>query len=247
MGFPTPFPEPDSPELQRFAVSSSGEIVSLLYALQETAVPLNAYVDTGALLGVVTLNWVGVADGQLVFKAQADEGLSGRLIGAPLATFVGFDHAGKVQFDAAPVPRRAVGGREFTTSIPEQLFRLQRRSAARVRLDGAKAAICRIPVPGGTGEREALCVLDIGAGGIAVLAYPKRFEVVIGAEIDECRLDLPGVGGATVSLRVRHLGPQSDEGQARYCGFEFVRMTPGLQSMLAEYFEGQFDPLRSAG
>ena len=154
---------------------------------------------------------------------------------------------GKVQFDAAPVPRRAVGGREFTTSIPEQLFRLQRRSAARVRLDGAKAAICRIPVPGGTGEREALCVLDIGAGGIAVLAYPKRFEAVIGAEIDECRLDLPGVGGATVSLRVRHLGPQSDEGQVRYCGFEFVRMTPGLQSMLAKYFEDHFDPLRPAG
>ena len=116
-----------------------------------------------------------------------------------------------------------------------------------MRLDGAKAAICRIPVPGGTGEREALCVLDIGTGGIAVLAYPQWFEAVIGAEIDECRLDLPGVGGATVSLRVRHLGPQSDEGQVRYCGFEFVRMTPGLQSMLATYVEDQFDPLRSAG
>src|SRR5512139_4071845 len=128
MGFPTPFPEPHSPELQRFAVSSSGEIVSLLCALQETAVPLSAYTDTGALIGVVTLHWVDAADGQLVFKAPADEGLSGRLIGAPLATFVGFDHAGKVQFGAVPVSRRAGGGREFTTPIPEQLFRLQRRS-----------------------------------------------------------------------------------------------------------------------
>ena len=247
MGFPTPFPEPDSPELQRFAVSSSAEIVSRLRALQETAVPLNAYVDTGALIGVVTIQRVDAAAGQLVFKAPADEGLSGRLVGAALATFVGFDHAGKVQFGATPFPRRAGGGAEFTTPIPDQLFRLQRRSAARVRLEGAKAAICRIPVPGGTGEREALCVLDIGTGGIAVLAYPQWFEAVIGAEIDECRLDLPGVGGATVSLRVRHLGPQPDEGQAPCCGFEFVRMTPGLRSMLAEYFEGQFDPLRSAG
>ena len=102
-------------------------------------------------------------------------------------------------------------------------------------------------MPGGTGEPEALCVLDISAGGIALLAYPKRFEAVIGAEIDKCRLDLPGVGGATVSLRVRHLGPQPDEGQARCCGFEFVRMTPGLQSMLAKYFEDHFDPLRPAG
>ena len=246
MGFPAPFPEPDSPELQRFAVFSSDEIVSRLRALQEAAVPLNAFVDPGALVGVVTLRRVDAAARQLVFAAPADEGLRGRLVGAPLTTFVGFDDAGKVQFGAAPVPRRAGGG-EFTTPIPDQLFRLQRRSAARVRLEGAKAAVCRIPVPGGTGEREALRLLDIGAGGVAVLAYPERFEPIIGAEIDDCRLDLPGVGGATVSLRVRHLGPQSGDGRERCCGCEFVRMAPGLQSMLATYVEDRLGSLRAAG
>jgi hypothetical protein len=195
---------------------------------------------------VVTLQRVDAAAGKLVFTAPADEGLRGRLVGAPLATFVGFDYAGKVQFGAAPAPRRAVGG-EFTTLIPDQLFRLQRRSAARVRLEGAKPALCRIPVPGGTGEREALRVLDIGTGGIAVLAYPKRCELVVGAEIDDCRLDLPGVGGATVSLRVRHLGPPSAEGQAQYCGCEFVRTVPGFQWMLARYVADSLGLLRAAG
>lgn len=239
MGLPTPFPEPDSPELQRFALRSPNEIVNRLWAIQKAAVPLSAFVDAGAPFGVVTLRWVDAAAGELVFAAPTDESLRSRLMSSPLATFVGFDEAGKVQFGATPMHGRVDGGGEFKTPIPEQLLSLQRRSAARVRLKGAMAAICRIPVPGGTGEREAVRVLDIGTGGIAVLAYPKRFEPVVGAEIVGCRLDLPGVGGATVSLRVRYVGPPLGEEQVRCCGCAFLRMTPALSSMIARFVEGR--------
>ena len=68
-----------------------------------------------------------------------------------------------------------------------------------------------------------------------MLAYPERFEPVIGAEIDGCRLDLPGVGGAEVSLRVRHIDALPADERARCCGCEFVHMALALRSMLERY------------
>jgi len=236
MGMTTPFPEPDSPELERFAVRSEAEIVGLLGAMQEHGAPLSAFVDSGSPFGVVTLLHIDEAARELVFVCAADEAVFALLPVAPLVTFVGFVDSIKVQFAVAGV-RPAGGGDRSTLAvpIPAQVYRLQRRTAVRVRPETGRSAVCRIPVPGGTGEREALRVLDISTGGIAVLAYPERFEPMVGSEIDDCRLDLPGVGGAVISVRVQHVGPLPGDKLARYCGFEFVRMAPAVQSMLARF------------
>lgn len=239
MGFPTPFPEPDSPELQRYVVRSHGEIVRRLRFLREADVPLSAFVCAGEPFGVVTLQEIDEAAGKLVFSGPADGGLRRQLLDSPLATFVGFDDAGKVQF-AAPLSAVGTGhASEFTAPIPARLLRLQRRSAARMRLESARAVVCRIPVPGAAGEWEALRVLDISTGGIAVLTYPDCFKPTVGAEIDDCRLDLPGVGGAVVSLSVRHLGPQGGQSGALCCGCEFIRVSPTIQGLLSRYVRWQ--------
>ena len=236
MGFPTPFPEPDSPELQRFAVRSRAQILGRLHALQCAAVPLNAFVDADASFGVVTLRQVDEAAGELVFAGTAASGSRERLPGAPLTTFVGYDDLGKVQFTTRLAScGRGRGAQVFATPIPDLLFSLQRRGAARKRTDDTKVAVCRIPIPGGAGRWEALRVVDIGPGGFAVLTYPERFEPVLGSEINGCRLDLPGVGGATVSVRVRHLVPMAGERLGPLCGCEFVRITPALGAMISRF------------
>lgn len=239
MGFPTPFPEPDSPELRRFAVRSQNEIVNLLRYLREADVPLNAFVGAGEPFGVVTLQDIDEEVGKLIFKGTTDTGLRRQLLNSPLATFVGFDDAGKVQFAAPLAAAGTSHANEFTAPIPAQLLRLQRRSAARMRLERARAAVCRIPVPGAAGEWEALRVLDISTGGIAVLTYPERFELTVGAEIDGCQLDLAGIGGVAVSLRVRHLGPKRRDSAASCCGCEFVRIRPDIQALLARHILGR--------
>jgi len=247
MGMTTPFPEPDSPELGRFALRSLAEIVAVLRAMRDDGVPLNAFLDAGAPFGVVTILVVDEAAGQLEFAGPVDDCLRDRLRTAPLVTFVGFVDAVKVQFATAGM--HAEAGDDASTyrvPIPAELIRLQRRTAIRVRPESRRSAVCRIPLLDGTGEREALRVLDISTGGLAVLAYPERFELMVGAEIDDCRLDLPGVGGAVVSLRVRHIGPQPGDERVRCCGCEFVRMVPNVQSMLAGYFKDLVDPDQAA-
>jgi len=236
MGFPTPFPEPDSPELRRFAVRSRAEILARLYALQNAAVPLNAFRDADALLGVVTLRRVDEVAGELVFAGTAVGGSRERPPSPPPTTFVGYDDLGKVQFATRPATCGG-GDHVFATPIPGLLFSLQRRGAARIRVDDTKVAVCRIPVPGSAGEWEALRVLDISTVGMAVLTHPERFEPAVGSEIGNCRLDLPGVGGAAISVRVRHLGTPLGEEAARCCGCEFLRMTPALSSMISRFIE----------
>jgi c-di-GMP-binding flagellar brake protein YcgR len=236
MGFPTPFPEPDSLELQRFALSSLSEIVSRLRTLKAAAVPLNAYVGGGVPLAVVTLQDVDEVAGKLVFEGPADKHLREQLLNSPHANFVCFDEAGKVQFAAATLPDR-IGDREFVTLMPNQLFSLHRRSAARMRLQSARTAVCRIPLPGIAGKWETLRLLDISTGGIAVLTHPARIELTVGAEIHGCRLDLPGVGGAVVSLRVRRVWDEGGDGAALRCGCEFARIQPAFRALLARQTE----------
>jgi c-di-GMP-binding flagellar brake protein YcgR len=241
MGLSSPFPEPESPELDRYAICTDADRVGLLRAMQVQGIALNAYVEPDGPIGVVRLLEVDPDAGRLVLAGPPEETLRGPLLAAERLTFVGFVDGVKLQFTS---PRPGASGRgagaSFTIPVPQRLLRLERRATARLRAEDGRAAVCRIPLPGGQGERETLRVLDVGAGGIALLAYPARFEPEVGAEFDDCHLDLPGVGGATVSLRVRHLAMQQDgDRQATCCGCEFVRMTPGVQGMLARFAIGR--------
>jgi len=250
MGIATPFPEPDSEELRRNAVRSLPEVCELLCTIHERAVRLNVFLDAGSAFEVVQLLGVDEAGGTLLLESPADDVARHRLLAAPRLTLVGFVDAVKVQFSVSGVAAASHAGRPaLTTSIPAQLIRLQRRAAVRVGPEAVRGAVCRVPLGGEAGEHEVLQVLDISTGGLAVLTYPERFEPVVGAEVNDCRLDLPGVGGTVVSLRVRHIGRRPVDDEARFCGCEFVSMAPAVRSMVERYVarcEGSMRSCRSA-
>jgi c-di-GMP-binding flagellar brake protein YcgR len=237
MGLSSPFPEPESPELDRYAVGADVDRAALLRAIEAQGIALNAFVEPDGPIGVVRLLEVDLGAGRLVLAGPSEEALRSQLLRAERLTFVCFVDEVKVQFASLRPSASGQGAAaSFVVPVPRRLLRLERRATARVRAEGGPAAVCRIPLPGGQGERETLRVLDVSAGGIALLAYPARFEPEVGAEFEDCHLDLPGVGGATVGLRVRHVAMQQDgDRQAKCCGCEFVRMTPGLQRMLARF------------
>ena len=240
MGLSSPFPEPESPELDRYAVCADADRAGLLREMLAQGVPLNAFIEPGGPVGVVRLLEVDLDAGRLVLAGPPEEALRSQLMRAERLTFVGFVDEVKVQFASLrPSASERDAAASFAVPLPRRLLRLERRATARVRAEDGRAAVCRIPLPGGQAERETLRVLDVSAGGIALLAYPARFEPEVGAEFEDCHLDLPGVGGATVALRVRHVVIQDGDRQAKCCGCEFLRMTPGLQGMLARYAAGR--------
>jgi c-di-GMP-binding flagellar brake protein YcgR len=231
----SPFPEPESPELERFTVYSRVEIAGMLRAMRDACVLATAYFDGDPGFGVTTLLAVDESAGTLVFDNLSIDAAQRRLMNSKKITFVGFVDSIKLQFTAAGARAATFEGKPaFAVALPAQVIRLQRRDSFRVRPPLSKPAICRVPL-GDTGEFEKLRVLDISIGGLAVLTYPERIDVAAGTVIEDCQLDLPGVGGTAVSLRVRHVDPLPRDEKARRCGCEFVQMAPAAQLMLARY------------
>jgi c-di-GMP-binding flagellar brake protein YcgR len=236
MGMTSPFPEPDSPDLERYMVYSRAEIVGMLRNLRDACVLVTAYFDADPGFGVTTLLGVDDASGTLVFDNLSVEVSQRRLLASPKVTFVGFVDAIKVQFSGHGA--RAIkyeGKPAFAVPLPDHALRLQRRDAFRVRPPLSKPATCRVPLATEAGHFEGLRVLDISIGGLAVLTYPEQFDLSAGMTIEGCQLDLPGVGGTSVNLRVRHIDPLPRDEKARRCGCEFVNMAPATQLMLARY------------
>jgi len=236
MGMTSPFPEPESPELERFRVYSRAEIVGMLRSLRDACVLLTAYFDAEPDFGVTTLLAVDESRGVVVFDELPVEVAQRRLMAAPKVTFVGFFDAIKVQFAASGQKVTTFEGKPaFSVPLPEDVLRLQRRDAFRVRPPMSKPATCRLPLGQASRQFEALRVLDISIGGLAVLTYPEKIDLSAGMTVEGCQLDLPGVGGASVSLRVRHVEPVPRDKKARRCRCEFVNMAPAMQLMLARY------------
>lgn len=236
MGMTSPFPEPDSPELERFSVYSRVEIVGMLRSLREAGVLVTAYFNADPGFGVTTLLQVNEAGGTLVFDNLSDEVAQRRLLAAPAVTLVGFIEAIKLQFKVTGArPVTFEDQPAFAVALPRQVLRLQRREAFRVRPPLSKAATCRVPFGDVGGQYEALRVLDISVGGLAVLTYPEKFDVAAGTVIEACQLDLPGVGGFSVGLRVCHVDVLPRDEKARRCGCEFVQLAPAARLTLQRY------------
>ncbi|MCS6945804.1 MAG: flagellar regulator YcgR PilZN domain-containing protein [Sutterellaceae bacterium] len=236
MGMTTPYPEPDSPELERFNVYAKVEIVSLLKQLSEEGVLMTAYFDAEPGFAVTMVLAVNADFEEVIFDAAADALAHKRLLASRHIVFVGFlDHV-KVQFVAHLAEATQYQSRPaFRVRLPDSVLRLQRRDFFRVRPPLSKPAKCLVPHCEDSKQYEALRVLDLSVGGLAVLTYPEKFELPVGRVIEHCYLDLPGVGSITVSLHVRHVDPLPKDDKARRCGCEFVDMPPAARVTLQRY------------
>lgn len=252
----TPFPEPESPELERFTVYSRAEIALLLRQVLDTGTYVTAYFDADPGFAVTRLLAVDAEFEEVVMEDAADAAVRPRLLDARHITFVAFlDHV-KLQFSARRIADAVFDGRgALRIRFPSELLRLQRRDFYRVQPPQEKPAKCLVPYTeaqsgngngahGANGANghgndtrryESLRVVDISVGGLAVLAHPRQFELPIGRIIEDCFIDLPGVGSFAVSLIVRHADPATSEPRTRRCGCEFVDMPPATRVMLQRY------------
>lgn len=232
----SPFPEPESPELERFAVYSKVEIAAMLRQLRDEGVLVTAYFDGAPGFAVTVVLDVNEDFDEVIFDNASDERAQKRLLASKRIVFVGFlDHV-KIQFVAPLAAACACPSRPaFRIRLPDQVLRLQRREFFRVRPPLSRPATCLVPNGEGSKQYESLRVLDVSVGGLAVLTYPETFELPTGKVVENCVLDLPGVGSVAVSLNVRHVDPLPKDDKARRCGCEFVDMAPQAHLMLQRY------------
>lgn len=224
MSLITPFPEPESPELERFALYGLPEIVGLLRELRDRQVLVTLYYDQAAA-GFTLTNVLDIDldREEVVLDCAADRSAQRAVDQARNIVLVAFIDNAKVQFSLSGVAPASHQGRPaFRVGLPRRVLRMQRRSAPRHRPAAARPATCLVPVPGAEGRFESARVLDIGIGGVAIVAPPVLFELVRDQVLPTCYLDLPDIGHIAVALKVRYMDAWPGEGGGRRCGCAFV-------------------------
>jgi c-di-GMP-binding flagellar brake protein YcgR len=234
MGFATPFPEPESPDLKCHRVSARPQIVSLLRALCDRAPLVNAFVDGGPEFDLATLRGVDEAHGQIYCDVPEQRAIS-RLTSA-VATIVGFVDTEKLQFRARGVPFEE-GSRSLLLPLPESILRMARRRAERASTDLRRRPSCLLRLPDGTTRSVSVC--DIAVGGLAVESAGGLAAVIRpGLRLDRCRLDLPGIGGTEVSLAIRHCTLGAGRETPLRIGCELLDPAQKVQAMVERYLCG---------
>lgn len=236
MGMTTPFPEPDSPELEPFIVYSRIEILSLLEALESQGVLVTAYFDRHAGFAVTALLAVNPRFGELVFDHAADASTRRRLLAAESITFVSFVDQIKLQFQTGPAEATTFDDRPaFRVQLPEQALRLQRRDSFRVKTLISRPAHLLLPVGDKEEQYEKLRLIDLSIGGVAVVFDARKRKVERGDVLAACFLDLPGVGSVGVTLKVRHVAPLPRDENALSVGCELVDLAPASRTSVQRY------------
>lgn len=232
---PIPFPEPEAPELERYWLYSKFEIDALISRLCDDRVPMTVYWGRDSEFAVTQIMKVDAVLNEVHFDMPNQPQQQDLLLAAAELVCVAFIENIKLQF-AIGAPRHSSSGGfpTFVASLPDRVLRLQRREYYRVHLPETVAATCLVPFAGDRGHYEALRVLDLSVGGLAVLAYPRHVDVSFVNVIDHCYLDLPGVGTVNVKIRIAHVD-SSPDGQTRRCGCEFIDLSPQARMMLQRY------------
>lgn len=236
MSLTTPFPEPDSPELERFAIYSRSEIASLLRQLRERQVLVTLYYDQAA--GFTVSNVLDVNEGfeELILDRTSDAAAQKAIYASKQLVVVAFLDNVKLQFSvgtAEPVDHH--GRPAFRVRLPQQLLRMQRRNSYRRQPPPMRPATCLVPSPNERGQYESVRVLDLSVGGLALFVHPIQFDLPTDHNLDNCYLDLPDVGQITVTLRVRYVDTQASNDSVRRCGCEFVDLSESAARMLQRY------------
>jgi len=247
MSLITPFPEAESPALDRFALHGRDGISALLDELRLRGSLVTLYYDNAA--GFTVGNVVDVdAERETVCLDCAGDGDVQRSIAlARDIVVVAFLDSTKIQFTLAgaePVDHQ--GRAAFRLRLPQRVLRIQRRGAPRRSPSGGRQPICRVPVPGTADQYEPVRVLDISLGGVAVLATPRLFDLARDQVVGPCHLDLPELGQIGVSFRVRYMEASPSEVGGRRCGCEFVELGDGARRSLQRYLE-RLEATRRAG
>ncbi|HUN92740.1 MAG TPA: flagellar brake protein [Burkholderiaceae bacterium] len=233
----TPFPEAESPELERYMLYSRLEIVALLEQLRDEGTPVTAYYGRESDFAVTIVLQVKPRFEELVLDGVSDPAAQRRLLAAEHLTFVAFVANIKLQFSAERAEAVACDGRPaFRVRLPDQVLRLQRRDSFRVRTPLTKPATVLVPSAPGSNEYESLRVIDLSVGGMAVLSSPQRFRLEVDSEVENCFLDLPGVGSVPIAMLVRNSrGRQHGDESPQCFGCQFTDLSPQGRLMLQRY------------
>lgn len=233
---PLPVPADD---LDRYTLRDRRQIRQLLQQLIDARTLVTVYPNAGRGFVSRVLELVD-DDDALLLDGSPDADTNRRMLQSTLLRCVSQVDGIRIQFDLDGVDAEQADGQlVFNAWLPARMLRFQRREYFRLEPPLQQRPQCTLQLHAAAGEARTLQapVIDIGAGGLAVLVSADAARLSVGDELAGCGLQLPGAAALTLDLQVRNVGVQHfPDGIVRQrIGFSFRPLPADIATVLERY------------
>lgn len=223
-----------------YTLRARSEILGVLRALFDQGSLMTAYFNQGNDFLMTTLLKIADDGHTLVLDIGSNNEMNKRALTSDRLICVSNLDRVKIQFILDGVDSIQFEGRQaFLANTPQALLRLQRRDFYRLVMPVLQPLRCTIPLKtyDDSSKSMEVNVIDISGGGVGIIAKSEGVELDVDMLLENCRIDLPGVGMITVTMRIRSVYDVTLRTGARHkrAGCQFLDL-PGQQQMLLQRF-----------
>lgn len=224
----------------KYVLQGRTEVLFHLRAMRQKGALISLYPGEGPRSFLTTLLAVEEEPDALIFDVSRHDHDNAAAVESRRPVFITRVDKVRMQFTVPGLePVTHDGGPALKSTLPERLLRLQRRDYFRLTAPVNPRIHCVLPLRDETGREQAIEIklLDISAGGIAVLVPPLGISFVPDAVFHNVRMALPEVGEITTSLKVRNVFSitQRDGTAHLRAGCEFVNLASKSAGLLQRF------------
>jgi c-di-GMP-binding flagellar brake protein YcgR len=223
--------------LAHFRVTDAGEIRALLKALMDQVAPLNLSASDGSAY-TTTLWTVDPNAGRIAFAADTMAHAVHDIVEADECAAVAYLDKIKLQFDVHDlVLVQGSKASVLQARLPREVFRFQRRNAYRVRTIERTAPTASFRHPGIPEMGVSLRVLDVSAGGCALLLPADVPPLQPGVTVRGVRLALDAETRIDCALVLHHVTSTGAENGSVRLGCGIVGVQGTAERALQKYID----------
>ncbi|MBL8473074.1 MAG: flagellar brake protein [Rhodocyclaceae bacterium] len=224
----------------RYFLATRNEVMFYLRAMMQKRAMLSLFMGRGANSFLTSLLQIDERQSSLLFDAPRDMGLAERASTMRPLVFVTSLDKVKIQFQVDDLALTEFeGGTALRTPMPARMLRLQRREYYRLVLPSSHPLKCTLATDEGLANTAnvELQVLDISAGGLAIVTPPDGLPFVPEMVYPDCRVHLPDIGLIEAALQVRNVFSVTlRNGQTvKRAGCQFVDLSPQMSALIQRY------------
>lgn len=198
-------PIPDE-EGKDYSLRSSREIQRVLQSLIDHKALITAYFNTGNDFLMTSMLEILEDDDEIILDVSNHPEMNQRVLSTDRIICVALLDKIKIQFVLAGVRTTQFENRSaFLADLPQSVLRLQRRESYRLTLPVLQPliGITQLKTSDGKIIPAEVHIVDISGGGVGIVSKSNEVELRVGMALENCRIDLPGIGTLTVTLVVR--------------------------------------------
>ncbi len=236
---PAPLDGGRGDELEKFTLRGARQILQLLQDLITHRGLITDHTGGGHSFMTAVLK-VDEERGRVVLDPSPDPQANRRALAAPRLTCVTQLDGIRIQFPLVGLGEGQDKGRPaLFAPLPAEMLRLQRREFYRLQVPLAHELSCLLKAEDLARKPVEVSarVIDIGAGGVAVVVPTGAAEFVIGGTLPACRLALPDGEPIELDLEVRNLNRQTQRNGTEQLrvGLRFAALPRAADTRIQRY------------